>query len=498
MTPITRLLPSIRRAPALRWGMPRWGSLIALTVACGVLAACGQLGVGLGGRPKPINAPSTASAPGGASQPGAASPSGREGQVASVPSADRPPLLPSLEALLGSIPRTEDGQILEPPTVPRARGLRVAVLLPLSGPNQRVGAAMLSAAEMALFDFAGPDFEMLVQDTKGTPEGAAEAARLAVGDGASMIVGPLLASSVRAVADIARAANVPVVAFSSDRTVVGDGVYTMGFFPSDEVRRVMEYAATKGARRFALLAPNGPYGDAVLSAMQDAAGALGGDVVQAEFYDPQASDFAPSVKHIANYDARRRTLEEQRAILQESGDEVSQLALKRLENLQTIGDPPFDALLVADGGKRLVEVAALLPYYDIDPKRVKILGTGQWDEQDLGAEPALIDGWYAAPDPAVRKAFSDHYVEAFGLRPHRLATLAYDAAALAVVLGKSDQQTASPFNHAVLAQPGGFAGRDGIFRFQSDGAAQRGLAVLQVGRRETKVVDPAPKAFPNY
>lgn len=475
-----------------RFSRPTRGCLALATIAVAglVLSGCAQPTA----KPRLANPPRTTTVPDARPAPVTPAPV----YVPGDPGA-RPPLLPSLEALLGRMPRAADGQVIEPPAVPHARGLRVAVLLPLSGANQRVGAAMLNAAEMALFDFAGPDFEMLVHDTKGTPEGASEAARLAVADGASMIVGPLLATSVRAVADTARAANVPVVAFSSDRTVVGDGIYTMGFFPGDEVRRVMEFAASKGAKNFGLLAPRGPYGDAVLNAMQAASWGLGVEVNRVEFYDPQASDFSDPVKSIANYDARRQALEDQRRTLEANGDEVSALALKRLENLQTLGPAPFDALLVADGGKRLVAVGAMLPFYDIDPKKVKILGTGQWDDQGLGGEPALVGGWYAAPDPAVRQAFSDRYVDVFGNRPHRLATLAYDAAALAVVVGSQGVQTGrdAPFEHAILAQPAGFAGRDGIFRFQMDGAVQRGLAVLEVGRRDASVIDPAPKVFPN-
>lgn len=468
----------------------------ALLIIGGVLSGCAQSGFN-SKLFKKTTAPTASTEP---------EPAAPARQTAAVPpygqppaTGVRPPLLPSLEALLGRLPRAEDGQLTEPPAIPGARGRRIAILLPLSGANQRVGAGMLHAAEMALFSFAGTDFEMLVHDTKGTPEGAAEAARLAVGDGASLIIGPLLSTSVRAVADTARAASVPVVAFSSDRTVVGDGIYTMGFFPGDEVRRVMEYAASKGSTRFGLLAPRGAYGDAVLNAMQAASYGLNVEVTRAEFYDPQASDFSAPVKRIANYASRRGTLEDQRRTLKARGDEVSMLALKRLGNLQTLGETPFDALLVADGGKRLVAVAAMLPFYDIDPKKVKILGTGQWDDEGLGAEPALIGGWFAAPDPAARKAFSDQYLKAFGNRPHRLATLAYDAAALAVVLSGQgrDLGLEDPFAHDTLAQAGGFAGRDGIFRFQGDGAAERGLAVMQVGRRDAKVIDPAPQSFPD-
>jgi len=418
----------------------------------------------------------------------------------------RPPLLPSLEDLIGRIPQAttpmdETGAVIDPPLLPDARGLRVAVLLPLSGANQRVGAAMLNAAQIALFEFAGTDFEVLVQDTEGSASGAAQAARLAIADGAELIIGPLLSASVRAVADLARAASVPVVAFSSDRTVAGGGVYTMGFFPGDEVRRVIRYAIDQGAQRFALLAPQDAYGDAVAGAFNAAVTDAGGVVVQSEFYNPQQNDFSEPVKRIAHFDRRRQALLEQRKALRDRGGEVAELALKRLKNLETLGDVPFDALLLADGGKRLIAVAALLPFFDIDPKKVKILGTGQWDEDGLGVEPALVGGWFAAPDPGVRQAFSDKYLSVYGNRPHRLATLAYDATALAVVLGvrtmsQEQPQQVTPYSDAVLAQSGGFAGRDGLFRFLPSGVAERGLAVLQVRRRAAVIVDPAPVAFP--
>lgn len=479
--------------------------LFGVVAALGLLAACAQPM----GAPWLINKPKTQSgqpAPQAKGAPPAKGSAAGGTQVARAEpgqASPPPPQLPSLEELLGSVPRAQDGTYspttaepmytYTPAPVPGALGMRVAVLLPLSGTNQRVGTAMLNAAQMALFDFAGPGFEMVVQDTHDSPEAAAEAARQAIANGAGLIIGPLLAPAVRAVGEVARPAGVPVMAFSSDRTVVGDGVYTMGFFPGDEVRRVMDYAHKNGARRFALLSPRGAYGDAILSAMQESAWSLGAEIASAQFYDPQAGDFSGPVKQLANYDERRRALLQQRAELEGKEDEASKLALKRLENLETLGDPPFDALLVADGGKRLVAVAALLPFYDIDPNRVKILGTGQWDDQGLGGEPALVGGWYAAPDPAQRQAFSDKYLDAFGARPHRLATLAYDATALAVVLAA--QGRAAPYEQAVLAQPGGFTGRDGIFRFHADGAVERGLAVLQVERNQARVVDPSPPAF---
>src|SRR5690606_26393701 len=149
-----------------------------------------------------------------------------------------------------------------PPAGPEVGGetTKVALLLPLSGQHAAIGSAMLDAAQLAVVDMGTEQFELVPKDTRGTAEGASAAASEAIREGADLIVGPLLATSVRAASPAARAAGVPVLAFSNDRTVAGGGVFTLGFLPDPEVRRVVEYAVSQGMRRFAAVAPETPYG----------------------------------------------------------------------------------------------------------------------------------------------------------------------------------------------------------------------------------------------
>lgn len=403
--------------------------------------------------------------------------------------------LPSLAELLNrpvSPNATPEIMTSTVPT-PNVGTVRVALLVPLSGSAASLGQAMLNAAQLALFQFADDSFELLPHDTGGTVDGALVAAQLAIGDGAQMIVGPLLSASVQAVAPVARAANVPVVGFSSDRNAAGDGVYVMGFLPSAQTERVLSYAISRGLTRFGLLAPDNAFGAAVLQAMQEVTLRSGVQVTRARLYDPQAEDYTSVVREISDFDARKQELERQIAELKQRDDEISRKALERLEQLQTAGDLPFDSLLVADGGKRLQQLAALLPFFDVDPAVVQILGTGQWDVPGLGNEPALVGAWYAAPDPSARAAFVKEYGATYGEAPPRLATLAYDATALAAVLGQGENGPA--YTRETLASPNGYWGRDGIFRLMPSGVTERGLAVLEVTRRASKVVDPAPESF---
>ena len=89
--------------------------------------------------------------------------------------------------------------------------------------------------------------------------------------------------------------------------------------------------------------------------------------------------------------------------------------------------------------------------------------------------------------------FAEKYKGAHGDEPPRIATLAYDAVALAATIAK--QPDGIDYGSQRLTDPSGFAGIDGIFRFTPDGLSERGLAVVEIGRDEVKVVGEAPKSF---
>ncbi|HLB80738.1 MAG TPA: penicillin-binding protein activator, partial [Dongiaceae bacterium] len=296
-----------------------------------------------------------------------------------------------------------------------------------------------------------------------------------------------------AVTPAAREARINVIAFSTDRKVAGDGVFVMGLLPSVQVERIVGYAYAQGLRRYAALAPDTPYGRTVVEALQGAASRAGGAVVAVEYYDPAAADVAPAVRRLARYEARSATLVAQREALAGGQDQASQEALTRLGQYAAVGELGFDAVLLAEGGDRLRAVAPLLPYYDIDPARVRFLGTALFAEPGLGTEPALVGSWFAAPAQAAWDAFAARYRAAYGAAPPRLAGLAYDATALAAAL--AGRFGGADFDVDALTRPSGFVGVDGIFRFRPDGTAERGLAVFELQRDRLVTLDPAPDFF---
>jgi ABC-type branched-subunit amino acid transport system substrate-binding protein len=366
-----------------------------------------------------------------------------------------------------------------PPKPAAAPGpAKIALLVPLSGPNAGLGHAILDAAQLALFEAGSDQLTLIPRDTKGTSAGAADAARAAVGQGVGLILGPLLAAEVEAVKPIVHDAHLNMIAFSTVTDLAGGNTFLMGFLPRQEVVREVAYARQRGIARFAVLAPDTAYGHLMADALRDAASATGATVAKVVFYDPRAPDASAAIGRL----------------LPSSGAGASANTATPDE---AIPPPPavpnFDALLLPEGGTRLKEIARALTAAGLDTKATRLLGSGLWDVPDIGSEPALDGGWFAASPPEARRDFEQRYRATYGHEPPRLASLGYDAAALAAALARG--RGGPPFSREAIVEPNGFNGVDGLFRFTPDGLVQRGLAVLEVEPQGNVVVSPAPESF---
>lgn len=397
--------------------------------------------------------------------------------------------------LLEEDPFLLDSVLAEPQRVER-EGAQIAFLGPLSGPNEVVGRALLEGAQMALFDIGSSGAMLMPFDTQGTPDGAAEAARAAMLQGADIVIGPLLSSSVQAATPIVREEEIPMISFSNNPTVAQEGVYTFGFSPAQQVRAIVEYAVSQEAQRFAVIAPYGAYGDLVVSTLQSIGPEYGIDLKHSRRVEPDAVDYSEMIIEISDYQERRKALLERQAELEGKTDEASKAALERLEQFDTLGDPDLDAiLLAADSNNGLRILASQLAYFDVDQPTVRLLGLELWDSfPGLQNEPSLIGGWYPASESALLQEFQNRYEGFYGQPPIFLASLGYDAMALVAVL--AGDGTAPQYDALSLTNVEGFVGVDGLFRLNRDGTADRSYAIREITPSGIETIQPAASSFP--
>ena len=344
---------------------------------------------------------------------------------------------------------------------------------------------MLQAARLALPDGDLPRLEAL--DTGGTPDGAANAARVALANGAGLILGPLTSAETAAVAPIAREGSVAVLAFTNDTSQAQPGVWALGITPGQQVRRLVAAAQAQGHGQIAALLPASDFGRLMGEAVSQAARANGLSQPNVRTYEPSMASITAAVRELAEYGNRRGPIDAQIRAERAKATPEGRRAAAELAK-QPIPPPPFNALLLANTGEPLAEIAAVLPYYDIDRGSVRIMGPAQW------ASPASGSGgfggaWYAAPDPASRASLVALYTDRYSQPPPGLADLAYDAASIARALAGTGR-----FSVAALTQSSGFMGVDGWLGLLPDGEVRRGLAVFNVDRGGASMVDPAPVA----
>ncbi|WP_041392226.1 penicillin-binding protein activator [Sphingobium sp. SYK-6] len=368
-----------------------------------------------------------------------------------------------LSACASVVPRTEPPP---PPPPPKTgdldldKGLptdtqrhRVALLVPLSGTNAGVGRSISNATTMALLD---TKTERLRVTTYDTGKGAAEAAKQAVAEGNRLILGPLTADEVRAAAPVARAAKVPIISYSNDESVAGNGVFLLGYSPEQSVERVVGYARSRDLSNFAALVPRGVYGERAGAAFLSRVKAAGGTVVAMETFDRSAASVQAAIKRLA-------------------------------------ASSSYDALLIADVGRIALQAGPLVRANG--GADVRILGTELWNtETGLTSSAALRGAWYASVSDNLYRTLSSKYRASFGTAPYRLASLGYDSVLLAVRIA-ADWKPGTAFPVGRLTDPEGFSGIDGAFRFSRDGIAERALEVTEIGAGATSVVDPAPRGF---
>lgn len=329
---------------------------------------------------------------------------------------------------------------------------RIALLVPLTGSNARVGQSLANATQLALLDTRSEAVRITNYDTA---RGAAAAAEAAIRDGNRLILGPLLADDVRAVAPIARRSGVPVLSFSNDTDVAGNGVFVMGYTPAQSIERVVEHARRTGVADFAGLVPSGLYGERASTSFLRAVEASGGRVVSLQTYDRSPRSIASAAGRLTG---------------------------------------GYQAVLVADGAQTAAGAVPVIRRA-AEGRSARILGTELWNtDSNVGATAALNGAWYASVGNNLYQQYAGKYRTRFGAAPYRLSSMGYDAVLLTVRIAR-DWRVGSAFPAARLADRDGFAGLDGAFRFGRDGVAERALEVKEIRGGTTITVSPAPRSF---
>jgi ABC-type branched-subunit amino acid transport system substrate-binding protein len=384
----------------------------------------------------------------------------------------------SLEDVFAIISKPETEDIITPPPsrFPPKKDMltRAAILLPLSGAYQSVGTELRKAVDMAVISLAPPQFEVIYIDTAKAP---AEAAYAAIAADADIIIGPVFSSHTAAIAPIAIENRIPVLSFSNNSTITNPGVWIMGQQPEHEMEAVLSYAMAS----LAAIENIPPEQARIAIVTNDTA------------YGRTLRDY--SIRHLITAGAAQpaqllldQTVLENENRLQQS---IRQFARWTKEN----PSPEFDMVIICGDADFTLTVAPVLVWHDLDPAKVRFVGSSQWNRADMITEPSLQGGLYATLPTDRRQRFEKVWNTYFTEPPGDLAPLGFDAVAVASLMTGDATTDNEDMANNVLLRETGFAGFSGVFRFYPDGSHRRHLEVRQINRFRSATVRPADTTF---
>lgn len=330
---------------------------------------------------------------------------------------------------------------------------RVALLVPVTGPDGDVGQSIANATALAMADTKVTNIRLITYDTAG---GVDAAARRAIADGNKLILGPLRGDNVLEAAVVARPAGVPIISFSNDVGVAGKNVFLLGHLPNQSIDRVVRYAKAQGYSRFGGIVSKNVYGQRASASLASSVRGAGGTLVGVQESDGSA----------ASVDA----------------------ATRRLSAMGQI-----DAVLVADSGRAAVITVPSLRKHGL--RSARILGTDLWNiDGSLASSKPMYGAWFASVSDTLYNQYATKYRARYGRAPLRLSSLGYDSVLLIVRVAR-DWRPGTRFPVSQLTDPQGFIGVDGSFRFMPNGLTERILEVQEIQAGKFVTINTAPTAF---
>ncbi|MDC3206785.1 hypothetical protein OA977_02390 [Pelagibacteraceae bacterium] len=273
--------------------------------------------------------------------------------------------------------------------------------------------------------------------------------------------------------------------YSSKSSLAKDCVYLINFFPQNELSQLMLYLNDDA--KVALLYPENEYGYLINSLIDDIIFESPAILVNRSSYKDELTNVRDSIKELGKYELRKYELNRQKQILSSKKDEKSKTRLKKLERFKTTRDYDFTHILIADYGLNLLQVAPLLPYYDIDPNIVQFMGTGVIDDKTFFYEPSLQGAIFPGVPETKRINIINNYMEIYDDEFLRISTLPYDIIGLINFIYAKEYKVGDVIK--LLNNPNKkFEGIDGNFYFK-DNMIERDLSILRINNGNSFVIN---------
>jgi len=359
---------------------------------------------------------------------------------------------------------TETGQQLQVESYKSAGnksldGIKVGLILPLSGQHTNIGRQMLDASQLAMYELRAENVNLVPIDSTLTQ---ADFDTKITKENVDILLGPMFGSDALKYYEVAEKRNICMISYSNDSDLAGRKcLFLIGVMPDESVIKIIDYALKNKYEMVHAVLPNSKYGIMV----EDSIAKL-------------PHEIQSRIRIIGRYN--KNSMEA----------DLEQVAA----NIAQYSSPKSTALLIPEGKKVVKMLKAKLTNHGGKVSSYKLLGSGMWESQAMMDDPDIDGAWFAVPPITIREKFDVRFANQFGYIPSRLTTLAYDSVALMKVLS-TDYHSYGVVEKKELLNPHGFRGMTGLFKFEPNGLNARSLAVYEIKDGKITEIEAANKSL---
>lgn len=310
--------------------------------------------------------------------------------------------------------------------ISKSKFLKVGMLLPLTGDKKAAGDLVMNSLRYSM-SIKPNNLIFKIYDTKGQPSGAVKAAKEGLDEGVKLFIGPIFSDETKEINSFFSNEDAKFFSLSPDFSNVSDNVIVSGENPDDQIACIRQNLIENDLEKVLLIFPRNKYGQVIQDSFRKFQNNQDNQIKFEYFELTDSMDLNNEIKILSRYESRRIRLDEEIKRVKNDNSinkKEKDFQLKNLEKQLTL-DVPYDAVVVASQGDKLVEVLSHLAFYDINSQNTFIYGTSLWEDTNK-LDKVFEGSFYVTSLKKKPENFKKDFKEIFSKEPLSFNFYIYD------------------------------------------------------------------------
>ena len=298
--------------------------------------------------------------------------------------------------------------------------IKVGLVIPLSGENEKLGESILNSVRLALNDIDDSKIVIVPKDNRNDPDETLKVSNELYNQGVKIILGPIFKKNTVKLDQLN--SDLIFLSFTNKVDDQKQNIISAGVNAVSQFNAIKKFQKINSIERSYLLAPKNYILEEIKAGVKKSKIKLKDKF----YYDPDPTLITKQIEDITRYKIRKQNLIDEIKRVENSEDLNKEKKISQLEKLDTIGGINFDSVVIADFEETLKSVATSLIYTDIPPSRITYITLNQWFDKSLLNEKMVQPIYFPSVNYKNYENYLNKYFESYKISSNQIAFLSYD------------------------------------------------------------------------